>query len=135
MRRTRGQRRHTPPVRRRDDLATIAVTGLPAPFTTSSYDVYVYFLAALAENQTRSHQLTLTTPPPGNYNMSVTVSQTGPTMPFSGYTLATSTTGNYVVFKKVTGSQFTLTSAAVMTTTMALRAPVNGFQIVWPSGS
>jgi len=39
------------------------------------------------------------------------------------------------VFKNVTGSQLTLTSTAVSTTTMALRAPVNGFQIVWPSGS
>ena len=113
--------------------ATITVTGLPAPFATSGYDVYVYFLAALGDGQTRKHQLTLTT---SNYNMSVTVSQTGPTqVQFSGYTLATATTGNYVVFKNVTGSQLNLTSTAVSTTTMALRAPVNGFQIVWPSGS
>jgi len=116
--------------------ATITVTGLPSPFTTTGYDVYVYFLAALGDAQMRSHKFTLTTPSPGNYNMSVTVSQTGPSpMTFSGYSLATATTGNYVVFKNVTGSQFTLTSTAVMTTTMALRAPVNGFQIVWPPGS
>jgi hypothetical protein len=37
------------------------------------------------------------------------------------------------VFKQVTGTSFTLTSTAVSGNT--LRAPINGIQIVWPTGS
>jgi hypothetical protein len=105
--------------------ATIAVSGLGS--LTGGYDVYVYFLAALSTGQTRTHTLAIG-------STSVTVSQTGPTA-FTTFSPATSggTTGNYVVFKQVMGASFTLTSTAVSGATK--RAPVNGIQIVWPSGS
>ena len=45
------------------------------------------------------------------------------------------TTGDYVVFTNVTGASFTLTSAAISASDNNMRAPVNGIQIVWPSGS
>jgi len=109
--------------------ATITVSGLGA--LTGGYDVYVYFMAQLAAGKTRVHKLAIG-------STSFTVSQTGasPTT-FPGYTKATDggTTGNYVLFKGVTGASFTLTSTAVSTTDNAMRAPVNGMQIVWPSGS
>jgi hypothetical protein len=107
--------------------ATITVSGLPAAATTGGYDVYVYFLAALNTNETRSHKYTIGA-------TTITVSQTGPTT-FTGYaqTADMGTTGNYVVFKNVTSASFTLTATAVTGTTK--RAPVNGLQIVWPTGS
>ena len=107
--------------------ATVTVSGLPA--SMGAYDIYVYFLAKLGSGETRTHKLTVVT----SSSTSFTVSQTGPsptTVP--PYLLATATTGNYVVFKKVTGATFTLTSLAVSGATM--RAPINGLQIVWPAG-
>jgi hypothetical protein len=40
-----------------------------------------------------------------------------------------------VLFTNVTGASFTLTSAAVTASDDVMRAPVNGIQIVSPSGS
>lgn len=106
--------------------ATLTVSGL-----TGTYDVYVYFMAQLPSGVTRTHKLAI-----GSAN--VTVSQTGPTSTtFPGYTEVTATggTGNYYVFKQVTGASFTLTSTAVTASDSTKRAPVNGIQIVWPPGS
>jgi hypothetical protein len=108
--------------------ATIAVAGLPAAMATGGYDVYVYFLAALTAGQTRSHKYTIGA-------TTITVSQAGPSpTTFPGYTLATATTGDYVVFKNVTGAAFTLTATAVSGTGNIRRAPINGMQIVSPPG-
>jgi hypothetical protein len=116
-------------------VATIVVSGLPASITAGGYDVYVYFLAALNSGETRSHKLTLDN---GATITDFTVSQTGPSpTTFPGYSAAANlgTTGNYVLYRKVTGARFTLTSTALNGTTATRRAPVNGIQIVWPSGS
>jgi hypothetical protein len=108
--------------------ATITVSGLRP---TGGYDVYVYFMAQLPARVTRSHKLTIGT-------KSFTVSQTGasPTK-FTAHAKAADmgTTGDYVVFTNLTGASFTLTSDSVSATDGAMRAPVNGIQIVWPSGS
>jgi hypothetical protein len=110
--------------------ATITVSGLRAPFTTAGYDVYVYFMAQLPVRVTRSHKLTIGT-------KSFTVSQTGlsPTM-FAAHTKAADmgTTGDYVVFTNLMGATFTLTSTSVSASDGAMRAPVNGIQIVSPGG-
>jgi hypothetical protein len=108
--------------------ATITVSGLSA--LTGGYDVYVYFMAQLASGKTRSHKLAI-----GSTGFTVSQSGASPTT-FPGYSAATDggTTGNYVLFKNVTGTSFTLTSTPVTTNDNALRAPVNGMQIVWPSG-
>jgi len=111
--------------------ATIAVNSLPAPLTTGGYDVYVYYMAQLNSGVTRRHKLAIG-------SKSVTVSQTGPSpTTFSKHTQTADggTTGDYVLFANVTGASFTLTSAAVSASDNIMRAPVNGIQIVWPSGS
>jgi len=107
--------------------ATVTVSGLGA--LTGGYDVYVYFLAQLASGKMRTHKVTI-----GSTTVSVT--QVGPTA-FTGYSAATNggTTGNYILFKNVTGASFTMTSTAVSASDSVMRAPVNGMQIVWPSGS
>ena len=105
---------------------TVTVSGLPTSITAGGYDVYVYFLGTVPSGLTRSQRLTIGT-------TSFTVSQTGPAM-FSGYVLSPNMgTGNYVVFRQVTGSSFTLTGTPA--SGVSLRAPMNGLQIVWPTGS
>jgi hypothetical protein len=108
--------------------ATVKVSGLPAALA-GGYDVYVYCTGDIPQSGTRTYQYAIGT-------TTVTVSQSGPTTAtiFSGFTLATSGgAGNYIVFRKVTGAAFTLT--ATPGTGSQTRAPINGIQIVWPSGS
>jgi hypothetical protein len=111
--------------------ATIAVSGLPEPLTTGGYDVYVYYMAQLTAGVTRRHKMTIG-------SKSFTVSQTGasPTT-FTRHTQTADmgTTGDYVLFTNVTGPSFTLTSSSVSASDGVMRAPVNGIQIVWPTGS
>jgi hypothetical protein len=107
---------------------TITVSGLPASVTTARYDVYVYTLGDIPYAATRAYKYTIGA-------LSFTVSQTGPTpLTFSGYKLAPAGgSGNYIVFKNLSGASFTLT--ATPAGTELLRAPVNGIQIVSPTGS
>ncbi|HVT09871.1 MAG TPA: hypothetical protein VHO67_20555 [Polyangia bacterium] len=106
--------------------ATVKVSGLPAAIA-ASYDVYVYAHGDIPDSSTRTYQYAIG-------STTVTVSQTGPSTPFPGLTPATSGgSGNVIVFRKVSGAAFTLT--ATPGTGAQSRAPVNGLQIVWPSGS
>jgi hypothetical protein len=113
--------------------ATINVTGLPDPMN-SGYDVYVYCYSYIDSSDTRLYEYSI-----GSTTHSVT--QTGPsTSTFPGYALASGAdggsagAGNYVVFRNVTGSSFTLSAQPRTSTYGTQRAPVNGIQIVYPSG-
>jgi hypothetical protein len=108
--------------------ATVKVSGLPAAIA-NGYDVYVYCFGDIPQSVTRTYQYAIGT-------TSVTVSQTGPTTSTTvpGYALAPSGgSGNYVIFRRVTGASFTLT--ATPGAGPQTRAPINGVQVVWPSGS
>jgi hypothetical protein len=109
--------------------ATVTVGGLASPMS-SGYDVYVYCYGDIYLVETRTFRYTI-----GSTTHSV--SETGISVhDFAGFTPVTSEggTGNYVVFHDVTGTSFTLT-ATPGTSTGLQRAPVNGIQIVYPSGS
>jgi hypothetical protein len=113
--------------------ATINVTGLPDPMN-SGYDVYVYCYSYIDSSDRRLYEYSI-----GSTTYSVT--QTGPsTTTFPGYALASGAdggsagAGNYVVFRNVIGSSFTLTAQPRTSTYGTQRAPVNGMQIVYPSG-
>lgn len=106
--------------------ATVVVSGLPASIAASGYDVYVYVSGNIPTVATRTYQYAIGT-------TSVTISETGPSS-FSGFAQASpGVSGNYLVFRKVVGAGFTLTATPGMGT--QTRAPVNGMQIVWPTGS
>ncbi len=111
--------------------ATIAVTGLPPSITTGGYDVYVYVAGNMGSG-TRTYQYAIGA-------LTATVTQIGPAPPmpatFPGFTAVPSNNGagNYVVFRNLTGASFTLT--ATPPSTGFPRAPVNGLQIVSPTGS
>jgi hypothetical protein len=108
--------------------ATITVSGLPAAITGGGYDVYVYVAGNIANATTRTYGYAIGA-------TSVTVTDTGPTpTTFPGFTLAPAGgAGNYIVFRSLTAASFTLT--ATPGTGNPMRAPVNGLQIVSPSGS
>ena len=112
--------------------ATVTVTGLASPMS-SGYDVYVYCDGDVFSAFSRTYNYTIG-------STTHTAMQMGPnTHAFTGYTLAPiGGTGNYVVFSNVTGTSFTLTATPGTTNSgpgaTDFRAPVNGIQIVYPSG-
>src|SRR5450432_272806 len=108
--------------------ATITVSGLPGAITAGGYDVYGYMAGDIPFASVRTYKYTIGA-------TTFTVSQTGPSpATFPGFTLAPAGgAGNYVIFRNVTGSSFTLT--ATPGTGTQTRAPVNGLQIVSPTGS
>ncbi|HVY38469.1 MAG TPA: hypothetical protein VHM31_11055 [Polyangia bacterium] len=107
--------------------ATVAIGNLPADMAAAGYDVYVYCTGEVPDG-TRTYRYTIGA-------TVVTVSQTGPSpTTFTGFVLAPEGgSGNYIVFRNVTGSAFTLT--ATPASGSVTRAPVNGIQMVSPSGS
>ena len=111
--------------------ATVTVSGLASPMS-SGYDVYVYCYGDIYLVETRTFQYTIG-------STTQIVSETGISVhAFPGFTLASDGgTGNYVVFRNVTGASFTLTATPGTpgTSTGLQRAPVNGIQIVYPAGS
>ena len=108
--------------------ATITVSGLPATITTGGYDVYVYAVGDIPDATTRTYGYTVGA-------TTFVVSQTGPApTTFPGFALALPNgVGNYVIFRAVTGASFTLT--ATPGTGAPTRSPINGIQIVAPTGS
>jgi len=107
--------------------ATITVSALPAAFTGAGYDVYVYVARGNALTGLRTFELAIAT-------TTLTAGETGPTSAtFSGFTLAPATggEGNYVIFRNLRSASFTLTANPGT----GMHAPVNGLQIVSPSGS
>lgn len=115
-----------------DAPATIVVSGLPAAITMGGYDVYVYASGQVEKvGWSRTSRYAIGT-------SAITISQPGPSpTTFSGYLPASPDgMGNYVVFRNLTTATFTLTATPGPSTAAAGdRAPVNGIQIVSPSGS
>jgi hypothetical protein len=111
-----------------DAPATAVVTDLPAAIAASGYDVYVYYAGNIGVPLTRTYNYTIG-------STTVSVLQVGPSATtFAGFRLAANQgAGNYVIFRRVTGRSFTLTALPGVTTSDAQRAPLNGFQIVWPA--
>ncbi|MGC9986376.1 MAG: hypothetical protein ABSF35_22495 [Polyangia bacterium] len=110
--------------------ATIDVT-LPSSMS-GGYDVYVYCYGNIVGVKNRTYQYTIGT-------TAHSFTQQGPSATtFPGYMEAPEGgTGNYdyVVFQNLTGTTFTLTATPLSSTSGSVRAPVNGIQIVSPSGS
>lgn len=106
--------------------ATVTVSGLPSAVTAAGYDVYVYAMGDIQTTSTRVYKYAIGA-------ASFSVSQTGPSpTTFPGYKLVPAAGGNYVVFRNLNTASFTLT--ATPSTGNTLRAPLNGIQIVSPSG-
>jgi hypothetical protein len=117
------------------DAASLTV-GVTLPSSMSGgYDVYVYCYGYI-DATTRTYQYAI-----GSTTQSV--SQTGHSATtFPGHSPAPAVggtgAGTYVLFQNLTGTTFTLTATPLSSTalpTPILRVPVNGIQIVYPSGS
>ncbi len=115
-----------------DSPAMIKVTALPTRLTTQGYDVYVYAYGEIpASAWMRTYHYSIA-------GKSIALSQSGPSEhAFSGYAAAPANgAGNYVVFRNLSASSFTLLATpGVASNGAGKRAPVNGIQIVSPSGS
>jgi hypothetical protein len=105
--------------------STITVSGLPA--SSTGYDIYVY---ADGDNASTNCTRTYTISGSG-FNTSITATDAANTN-FSGtFTQASNSNGNYVKFTGIQATAFTLTATPVSASGGgALRAPVNGIQIV-----
>ncbi len=106
--------------------ATVSVSGLPSAVTSNGYDVYVYASAFFTPggDQIRAFNYTI--------GASTVREVQSTTQRFAGtYVQATGGAGNYVVFRSLRGSAFTLTAFPGFSSNTPLhRAPVNGIQIV-----
>jgi hypothetical protein len=102
--------------------SAITISGLPAPLTTTGYDVYVYANGDVPAGITRAASYGVGGP--------LQVVTQPELTPFSGTFIdaLNGGFGNYVVFRGVTGMTLTVTVRPVSGT--GLRAPVNGIQIV-----
>lgn len=109
--------------------AVVTVSGLPASFIAGGYDVYVYVAASIPSG-TRTYGYAIG---PSAF----TVTEAGPTgTTFPGFVQASNGgSGNYVVFRRIGASSFTLTATPGTGPGTQTRAPVNGIQIVAPTGS
>jgi len=107
------------------------VSGLPAVIANGTYDVYVYTVGDVGSDM-RSYQYTL-----GGQSQTVKQNTAPPVPPPSPYPYASANSnmvGTHVVFT-ATGNSFMVTAKPVSGAAGIYRAPVNGIQIVWPSGS
>ena len=106
--------------------ATITVNNLPSVLAVPGYDVYVYTNGAVPAGETRTFNYAIGT---ATFSLTETTAQV-----FSGtFVMAPATaggSGNYVVFRGIRGTTFTVTATPGASTSMFMRAPVNGLQIV-----
>ena len=101
---------------------TVTVAGLPA----GAHDVYVY---ADGDNAGFTRTGAYRISGAGITTTTINLTDTGNTNFNATFTEASNSAGNYVKFT-ITASGFTLTATPVSATGTALRAPVNGVQIV-----
>jgi hypothetical protein len=120
-----------------DTVSTTINVTLPSPMS-GGYDVYVYCYGNI-DPTTRTYQYTIQD---ATHLTTHSVNQTGRSVTtFPGHSPAPTGgtgAGTYVLFQNLTGTAFTLTATPTGSTalpTPVLRAPVNGIQIVYPSGS
>jgi hypothetical protein len=106
--------------------STISVTGLPS--SSTGYDIYIY---ADGDNSSGTATRTYTISGAGITTTSITATDPAST-DFSGsFTQASNSNGNYVKFTAIQATAFTLTATPISASGgAALRAPVNGIQIV-----
>jgi len=112
-------------------VSVLSVKSLPTALTTGGYDVYVYVLGGIP-SETRGYEYTIGT-------TTIHVTQVGPTpaatTPYA-FTLAPDNgSGSYIVFRNLTTATFDLLVKSGTQTSNQYRSPVNGIQIVSPSGS
>lgn len=107
---------------------SITVNNIDPVFTSGGYDVYVYFVSDSGANRGGAYRLN-----DGNTN----VVKYGSTMatPSSyvedpGTDQNLSIDGNYLRFRQLTGTSFTLTTDTTLTSPNGFRAPINAIQIV-----
>lgn len=100
-------------------VTTMVFSGIPAPFSTGGFDVYVYMLGGVPGRG-------------GQYTLGATTLQgdspTNPSAHSQDLGVDHNDVGTYLLFPNVTGTSFTLTGTPIFGGTP--RAPINGIQLV-----
>lgn len=107
---------------------SITVSNLDATLRAPAYDVYVYFVSDSNANRGGGYTIN-----DGVNNIVKYGSSMGSPTAFvedPGVDINLSVDGNYLRFRGLTGSSFTLTSNTTLTTPNGFRAPINAVQIV-----
>jgi hypothetical protein len=112
---------------------TVTVNNIDAALRNSSYDVYVYFIGDSPDNRGGGYTIDDGTGPQLRYGSTMAT-------PFEfvedpGLDIDNSVDGNYIRFRRLNGSSFTITTNTTLTTPNGFRAPINGIQIVGGQGN
>ncbi|HEX2657774.1 MAG TPA: hypothetical protein VHU40_05865, partial [Polyangia bacterium] len=113
-------------------VTVLSVSGLPSALTSGGYDVYVYVVGSVTTATTRGYNYTIG-------SKTIRVTQAGPISlsPASPYPYVAAPdggSGSYVLFRNVSGAAFNL-QVKPDSGGSVFRSPINGIQIVSPSGS
>jgi hypothetical protein len=107
---------------------TITVNNLDAAFTGVAYDVYVYFVSDSNANRGGAYTVNDGITNVVKYGSTMGTPTTFVEDPGTDQNL--SLDGNYLVFRRLKGSSFTLKTDTTLTNPNGTRAPVNAIQIV-----
>jgi hypothetical protein len=107
---------------------TVTVSDIDATLRSPAYDVYVYFVSD--SNANRGGAYTLNDGVSSTLKYGSTQGSPAAFQEDPGTDADLSIDGNYLRFRGLTGTSFTLTSDATLTTPNGFRAPVNAIQIV-----
>jgi hypothetical protein len=113
-------------------IASITVTGIDATVRTPKYDVFVYFVSDSGANRGGGYTINDGSGPIVKYGS--TMASPTDFVEDPGTDIDNSIDGTYLRFSGLTGSSFTLTGNATLTTPNGFRAPINAVQIVAWSG-
>ena len=106
---------------------SVTVNNLDAALRTPAYDVYVYFVSDSGEN--RGGGYTLNDGVTSVLKYGSTMASPAAFIEDPGTDANNSLDGTYLRFRRMTGTSFTITGDATLTTPNGFRAPINAIQI------
>jgi hypothetical protein len=109
-------------------IASVTVTGIDAAVRTPKYDVFVYFVSDSGDNRGGGYTINDGSGPIVKYGS--TMASPTDFVEDPGTDINNSIDGTFLRFSGLTGSSFTLTGNATLTTPNGNRAPINAVQIV-----
>ena len=110
-----------------EGAATVTVNNLDAALRTPAYDVYVYFVSDSGAD--RGGGYTLNDGINSVLKYGSTMASPSSFIEDPGTDVNNSIDGTFLRFRRMTGSSFTLTGDATLTTPNGFRAPINAVQI------
>lgn len=110
------------------NISSVTVNNIDAAFRSPAYDVYVYFVSDSTADRGGGYTLN----DGNNTILKYGSTMAGPTafVEDPGADANNSVDGTYLRFRGLTGTSFTITGDATLTTPNGFRAPINAIQII-----